>query len=225
MRSRIRHLIPSTVTAIALTISTACAESALPVVGAAATPSPSADSTVPEKAAANETAIFAGGCFWCMEAEFEHRPGVLSTESGYTGGSLASPSYEQVSSGTTGHFESIRVTYDPQRVSYEQLLAIYWSNVDPLSDDGQFCDRGTQYRAAIFVKNDKERALAEASRQKVAAELKDQGKVVTRILNASTFYPAEDYHQNYSDKNPERYKRYKEGCGRPRRLEAIWGKK
>lgn len=184
----------------------------------------SAQSAAESNVSNSDTAIFAGGCFWCMEAEFEHMPGVIKAESGYTGGSVHAPSYEQVSSGDTGHFESIQVTYLPERISYQQLLKVYWSNIDPLSDDGQFCDRGAQYRAAIFVKNETERRLAEESKAAVAAELKGQGRVVTRILDAGKFYPAEEYHQDCYAKNPERYKRYKEGCGRERTLRRIWGK-
>jgi peptide-methionine (S)-S-oxide reductase len=168
------------------------------------------------------TAIFAGGCFWCMEPPFDKTEGVISTTSGYTGGAKVNPTYEEVSSGTTGHFESVKVEYDPAKVSYEKLLAVYWPNVDPFDASGQFCDKGGQYRSAIFYGNDKEKELAEASKKQMEAKL---GKpIVTLIQPASTFYPAEDYHQDYYKKNPLHYKFYRYGCGRDARLEAVWGK-
>ncbi len=168
-------------------------------------------------------AIFAGGCFWCMESEFDYVGGVISTISGYTGGNVENPEYGEVSSGNTGHYEALEVTYDPQKVSYEKLLEVFWSNIDPTDAGGQFADRGSQYRTAIFYGNEEEKKLAEESKERMAAKL---GKdVATKILPASAFYPAEEYHQNYHQKNPERYKRYKYGSGRPDRLKELWGDK
>lgn len=170
-----------------------------------------------------ETAIFAGGCFWCMEGPFDKLEGVISTESGYAGGEKKHPTYDDVSRGETGHAESIRVTYDPERVSYGKLLEVFWHNIDPLSANGQFCDRGSQYRSAIFVKNDAERALAAASREKVAERFRGRGKVATEILDATEFYPAEEYHQDFYRKDPARYQSYRKGCGRDQRLAELWG--
>jgi peptide-methionine (S)-S-oxide reductase len=170
---------------------------------------------------AQAKATFAGGCFWCMEPPFDKVPGVLSTTSGYTGGQAKNPSYEQVSSGTTGHAESVQVVYDPAKVSYEKLLDVYWHNVDPLDGAGQFCDRGTQYRTAIFYHDEEQHRLAEKSKKDVEAKL---GKrVLTQIVPASEFYPAEDYHQDYYQKNPVRYRFYRYNCGRDRRLKDLWG--
>jgi peptide-methionine (S)-S-oxide reductase len=180
----------------------------------------------PGKAApkpALEKATFAGGCFWCMEDAFDGLPGVVSAISGFTGGTKKNPTYEEVSSGGTGHFESVEVTFDPSKISYEKLLSIYWENIDPLTPYGQFCDNGEQYRTAIFVHDDAQRKAAEASKAKVEEGLK--GKVVTFILAASTFYPAEDYHQKFAKKNPFRYGLYRKGCGRDELLQQIWGVK
>jgi peptide-methionine (S)-S-oxide reductase len=168
-------------------------------------------------------AIFSGGCFWCMEPPFDALPGVLSTTSGYTGGSVANPSYEQVSSGSTGHRESVKVEYDPNRVSYAQLLEVFWHNVDPTDGGGQFCDRGQQYTTAIFATSDEQFAEAQDAKQKLDASHRLPHPVVTSILRAGPFYPAEDYHQNYYQKNPLRYKIYRAGCGRDRVLEQLWG--
>lgn len=167
------------------------------------------------------TAIFAGGCFWCLESDFDKVPGVVATTSGYSGGTNDNPTYEQVSAGTTGHKETLKVTYDPAKVGYARLLEVFWHNVDPFDARGQFCDKGSQYTAAIFVANEEERKLAEHSKGKVSAGL---GKpVVTEILPEKTFYPAEDYHQDYYKKNPARYKFYRWNCGRDKRLEEVWG--
>ena len=168
------------------------------------------------------TAIFAGGCFWCVEADFDKVPGVLSTTSGYTGGHVANPTYSQVSAGGTGHAEAVEIVYDPSKVGYEQLLEYFWRHIDPLVKDQQFCDHGDQYRSAIFYRNDKEKQLAEATKAKVEQQLKKP--VFTQIAPASAFYKAEDYHQDYYVKNPARYKFYRWNCGRDQRLEAIWGK-
>jgi peptide-methionine (S)-S-oxide reductase len=175
-------------------------------------------------AAAPAKADFAGGCFWCMEEAFEKVDGVLSAVSGYMDGTLANPTYEQVSAGGTGHAESVEVTYDPAKVSYEQLLDVFWHNVDPLTPNAQFCDHGNQYRAAIFPSTADEQKLAEASKRRIEDSKKFRTPIVTQIVPASTFYPAEEYHQDFYKKNPVRYKFYKFNCGRTQRLEEVWGK-
>ncbi len=167
------------------------------------------------------TAVFAGGCFWCMEPPFDAIDGVVKTTSGYTGGHVEDPSYKQVTAGNTGHLEAVQVTYDPTKVSFDALLEVFWANVDPFDDGGQFCDRGDSYRAAVFYANEAERIAAEASKAKRAEQL--GMAIVTRILEAAPFYAAEAYHQNYYRKNPVRYKYYRYSCGRDRRLEAVWG--
>jgi peptide-methionine (S)-S-oxide reductase len=169
------------------------------------------------------TATFAGGCFWCMEPPFDQLDGVISTTSGYTGGHKADPTYREVSSGSTGHAEAVQIVYDPERVDYERLLEVFWHNVDPLDAGGQFCDRGNQYRTAIFYHNENQRELAEASKRALQASGELPGPIVTEIVEAGTFYPAEDYHQDYYEKNPIRYKYYRWRCGRDARLEELWG--
>jgi peptide-methionine (S)-S-oxide reductase len=176
---------------------------------------------LPKPAPGQAVATFAGGCFWCTESDFDHVLGVLSTTSGYTGGKVANPTYEQVSAGGTGHAESVQVIYDPSKVTYAQLLTYYWHHVDPTVQDRQFCDYGHQYRTAIFVHNEDERKLAEESKQKVAAELKQ--KIFTEIDQAGPFYPAEEYHQDFYEKNPAKYKFYRWNCGRDQRLQQLWG--
>lgn len=169
------------------------------------------------------SAIFAGGCFWCEETAFEGVPGVISATSGYTGGQKKNPTYDEVSSGGTGHAESVEVVYDPAKISYEKLLDIFWRNVDPFQANGQFCDHGTQYRSAIFYRDDAQRAAAEASKRKLEENPRFRGKIVTQIVPASTFYPAEEYHQDFYKKDPVRYRSYRAGCGRDARLKEIWG--
>jgi peptide-methionine (S)-S-oxide reductase len=169
-------------------------------------------------------AYFAGGCFWCMEEAFEKVEGVLSVTSGYMGGTVANPSYEDVSAGRTGHAESIEVAYDPTKVSYRKLLDIFWFNVDPITPNAQFCDHGSQYRSAIFFQTDEEKREAEASKQAIEQSRRFNEPIVTQIVMASQFYPAEEYHQDFYKKNPIRYKFYKYNCGRAQRLEALWGK-
>jgi len=169
------------------------------------------------------TAVFAGGCFWCEETAFEGVPGVVAVISGYTGGQVPNPTYEQVSSGVTGHAESVQVIYDPSKISYEKLLDIFWHNVDPFQANGQFCDHGNQYRSAIFYRDETQRKAAEASRARLEEEPRFKGKIVTQIVPASTFYPAEEYHQDFYKKNPVRYHSYRAGCGRDARLKEIWG--
>lgn len=178
-------------------------------------------SAAPDRPVKLETAIFAGGCFWCMEAAFDPVEGVVETTSGYTGGKTKDPTYEAVKLGRTGHYESLRVTFDPQRISYRDLLDVFWHNVDPFDARGQFCDRGSQYRAAIFVADDAQRAAAEASLKAISGRTKQ--RIVTQILPASTFYDAEEYHQDYYQKNPLRYRYYRSTCGRDQRLREVWG--
>jgi peptide-methionine (S)-S-oxide reductase len=171
-----------------------------------------------------QTAIFAGGCFWCMEHPFDEIAGVLSVTSGYTGGTKANPTYEEVSSGTTGHAESVEVAYDPAKVSYQKLVDVFWHNIDPLTPNAQFCDHGTQYRSAIFYRNDEQKRIAEASKEALAKSGRFDKPIVTQIVAASTFWPAEAYHQHYYKTNPTRYKFYRYNCGRDQRLEQLWGK-
>jgi len=166
-------------------------------------------------------ATFAGGCFWCMEPPFDKLAGVVSTTSGYTGGRTANPTYEQVSAGRTGHTEAVEVVYDPRKVTYAQLLEVFWRNIDPLTANAQFCDAGSQYRAGIFTHDETQRRMAEESKRAVAQRL--QKPVVTEVVAAAKFWPAEEYHQDYYKKNPVRYQFYRAGCGRDQRLEAIWG--
>ena len=168
-------------------------------------------------------AHFAGGCFWCMEEVFEKVPGVISVTSGYMGGRVEHPSYEQVSAGGTGHAESVEVVYDPAKVSYTALLDAFWHNVDPVTPNAQFCDHGSQYRAVIFYQGDEEKRLAEESKGAIEQSGRLPGRIVTELTLASTFYPAEDYHQDFYKKNPVRYKFYKYNCGRAQRLEDLWG--
>ena len=169
-----------------------------------------------------EKAIFAGGCFWCVESDFDKVPGVVSTTSGYTGGKTKNPTYKEVTYGDTGHYEAVEITYDPEKVSYEALLTAFWHSVDPTDDGGQFCDRGDSYRTAVFALNDEQRKAAEASKK---AAQKVLGKpVVTPILDAATFYPAEYYHQDYYKNNSFRYRYYRFSCGRDRNIKRIWGK-
>ena len=173
------------------------------------------------RAAERGEAIFAGGCFWCEETAFEGVPGVQAVISGYTGGTKKQPTYDEVSSGSTGHAESVRVVFDPAKISYARLLDIFWHSIDPLSAGGQFCDRGTQYRSAIFYRDDAQRRAAEESKRKIQAQLKQP--IATEIAAAGEFYPAEEYHQDFFRKNPVRYLSYRTGCGRDRRLKELWG--
>jgi peptide-methionine (S)-S-oxide reductase len=170
-----------------------------------------------------QTATFAGGCFWSVELLFDELPGVKSAVSGYTGGSKENPTYEEVSSGATGHAEAVEVTFDPQRITYQALLDAFWKNIDPVARDGMFCDSGSQYRGAIFYHDAEQQKAAEASRDALAKSGRFQQPIATRIEAASTFYPAEEYHQDYHEKNPMRYRAYRFGCGRDRKLAEIWG--
>jgi len=175
--------------------------------------------------AATEKATFAGGCFWCMEPPYDVLPGVISTTSGYIGGKTVNPTYEQVSSGATGHTEAVQVVYDPAKVSYEKLLEVFWVNIDPTVKDRQFCDAGTQYRTGIFYHGEAQRKAAEASKAALEKSKPFKAPIVTPIEMAGTFYPAEGYHQDYYVKNPVRYKFYRNGCGRDARLKELWGDK
>lgn len=177
------------------------------------------------RAQAAATATFASGCFWCTESDFEKVPGVVDAVSGYIGGRVANPTYEQVSAGRTGHREAVQVLYDPKRVSYAQLLDVFWRNVDPVDARGQFCDKGEQYTSAIYVAGAQERRQAEASKQALARSGRIKGTIVTAIVDATTFYKAEEYHQSYYKKNPIRYKYYRNNCGRDGRLKEIAGGK
>ena len=176
-------------------------------------------------AAAQNTAkaTFAGGCFWCVEADFDKVDGVVSTTSGYIGGTLANPTYEQVSAGTTGHAEAVQIVYDPRKVSYEKLLEVFWVNIDPTVINRQFCDVGSPYRTGIFVHDEAQRRAAEASKAALEKRKPFREPIVTPIETATTFYPAEEYHQDYYRKNPLRYNFYRSGCGRDARLKELWG--
>ncbi len=173
----------------------------------------------------NAYATLAGGCFWCMEADFEKIEGVISVTSGYTGGTVVNPTYKQVSAGGTGHTEAVRIVYDPTNISFDELLAIFWHSIDPTVSDRQFCDVGSQYRSAIFYHDAEQRDTAQRSRAELE-EIKDfPAPIVTEITAAPAFYPAEADHQDYSKKNPIRYGYYRKGCGRDRRLAELWGEK
>ena len=182
----------------------------------------SAQSQPPAAPTTTASAVFAGGCFWCMEADFKKLPGVIAVDSGYAGGKLANPTYEQVSAGGSGHLESVKVTYDPAKVSYPALLDYFWHHIDPTVGDRQFCDVGSQYRSAIFVETDVQRAAVEASKAAIlkAGVIK---KIYTESLPLTQFYPAEEYHQDYYKKNPIRYNYYRHGCGRDARVAEVWG--
>lgn len=184
-----------------------------------------AQNAAPSPAAAKTAkATFAAGCFWCVEPPFDKLDGVLSTTSGYTGGTKKNPTYEEVSSGGTGHTEAVEIVYDPSRVSYEKLLDVFWRNVDPLTPNAQFCDHGDQYRSAIFFHDDEQKRLAEKSKKDLEASGRFTQPIVTEIAPAGAFWPAEDYHQDYATKNPVRYGYYRYRCGRDQRLEQLWGK-
>ena len=174
-------------------------------------------------AAKTETAIFSGGCFWCMESDMKAIPGVVSVESGYTGGTLKNPSYQDVITERTGHYETVRVTFDPAKITYRQLLDRYWKLVDPTDDGGQFCDRGPSYRPAVWVNGPEQQKVAEESRAAAARNLKT-GRMLTQILPAQTFYPAEEYHRDYAKRHALQYEMYRTGCGRDARLAEVWGR-
>lgn len=170
-----------------------------------------------------ETAIFAGGCFWCTESDFDKLPGVVSTTSGYIGGTMENPTYEQVSAGKTGHIEAVQIHFDNTKTNFSKLLAAYWLTIDPLTANRQFCDIGSQYRSAIFYRNSDQKELAEISNKALEASGQFTQPIVTEILPATEFYPAEEYHQDYYIKNPLRYAYYRNTCGRDKHLEELWG--
>ncbi len=174
-----------------------------------------------DAAAGRKAAIFAGGCFWCVEADFDKVSGVISTTSGYIGGSAKTANYKRISAGGTGHYEAVKIVYHPEKVSYDRLLHSFWRSVDPTDPGGQFCDRGSSYKTGVFVANETERKIAQASKRKAAAALGK--KIVTQIIRAGAFYDAEKYHQNYYKRNPVRYNVYRYGCGRDARIKALWG--
>ena len=186
---------------------------------------PVAQGQAPAPAAKPMTAVatFAGGCFWCMEPPYDKLPGVLSTTSGYMGGAKKNPTYEEVSGGATGHTEVVQVLYDPSKVSYEKLLDVFWVNVDPTVKDRQFCDVGSQYRTAIFVHSEDQRKAAESSKALLGMTKPFKDPIVTPVVAAGEFWPAEEYHQDYYVRNPVRYTYYRTGCGRDARLKALWG--
>ncbi len=175
--------------------------------------------------AATETAILAGGCFWCLEADYEKLDGVVDVVSGYTGGHVDNPTYEQVSSGTSGHIEAVTVTYDTNKLDYSRILDYFWHHIDPTRDDGQFCDRGSQYRPAIFYQNQKQYQQALASVERINKSKPFKAVLKVELIKASHFYPAESYHQDYYKKNPYRYRFYRYTCGRDARVKALWGER
>jgi len=181
--------------------------------------------TAPDKQAPNrtETAVFAGGCFWCVEKDFDHVPGVVRTTSGYTGGTTANPTYKDVTQGDSGHYEAVEIKFDPEQVHFEELVEIFWRSVDPTDAGGQFCDRGDSYRTAIFAQTPQQRRIAESSKAKLDAMKRLDSAIVTPIIAAAPFYAAETYHQDYYKKNPGRYTFYRFTCGRDRRVKALWG--
>lgn len=204
----------------ALTSLSACAQDRSTAAPVAAAEPPSGTAS-----ADTAVAIFAGGCFWCMEPPYDKLPGVKSTVSGYIGGHVADPDYEQVSAGRTGHAEAVRVTYDPDQVSYGKLLEVFWHNIDPVAVNRQFCDVGPQYRSAIFTIGEEQRRMAEASRRRLQESGRFERPIATEITAATTFYPAESYHQDYYQKNPIRYRYYRFTCGRDQRLDEVWGER
>lgn len=168
-------------------------------------------------------ATFAGGCFWCMQPPFEKLKGVLSTTVGYTGGHTKNPTYQDVSAGGTGHAESVQIVYDPEQISYAELLDVFWHNIDPITANAQFCDHGDQYRSAIFYHDETQQRVAEESKERLEASQRFDQPIVTAIVPAGEFYPAEEYHQKYHEKNPVRYRYYRWNCGRDQRLKELWG--
>lgn len=211
-----RYFVPAAaVVALLALVFAPQARSAAPAMKPAATPA----------AAHADTAIFAGGCFWCMETQFESFPGVKSVESGYTGGHKANPTYEEVSSHTTGHLESVRIVFDPTVTGYKAMLERFWYGIDPTQSDGQFCDEGSPYGTAIFYRNDAQKRAALESRDALQRSGRLKKPIVTEIRAASVFWPAEGYHQDYWKKEPDRYRAYRAGCGRDSWLEKLWGAK
>jgi peptide-methionine (S)-S-oxide reductase len=202
----------------------ACQSSAAPASRPASQPTKAVKPPPPTARPANhKVALFAGGCFWCMEKPFDVLDGVYSTTSGYTDGHVDNPTYKAVSRGTTGHTEAIEIVYDPTKITYAKLLHVFWRNIDPTAKNRQFCDSGTQYRSGIYYKNDAEKELALKSKSDIETSGAISGTIYTDIKAATVFYPAEEYHQNFYKKKPGHYKRYRYGCGRDRRLQQLWG--
>jgi peptide-methionine (S)-S-oxide reductase len=191
-------------------------------MAAVMTPEPASAAAAPPPPSRLEHATFAGGCFWCMESPFESLPGVRSVTSGYSGGPEKDPTYKQVSAGLTGHAESVDIVFDPAKISYDRLLQVFWRNIDPTQKGGQFCDRGSQYRSAIFYRTQRQKALAEKSRDALVRSNRLKAPIVTEVTAFRAFYPAEEYHQDYYKKNPEHYRAYRKGCGRDERLRELW---
>jgi len=201
----------------------ACQSSAAPSSRPTSQPTSAAKPwTAPARPDNSQVALFAGGCFWCMEKPFDVLPGVYSTTSGYTAGQVENPTYKAVSRGSTGHTEAVQIVYDPKKISYAELLKVFWRNIDPLAKNRQFCDGGTQYRSGIYYIDDEQKGLALKSLEEIKGLI--SGTIHTEIEAAQAFYPAEEYHQNFYKKKPGHYERYRKGCGRDRRLEQLWGK-
>jgi peptide-methionine (S)-S-oxide reductase len=194
------------------------------MLAAAALAAAPATAQAPASPPQQAVATFAGGCFWCMEPPYDKLPGVISTTSGYMGGTKRNPTYEEVSSGRTGHAEVVQVVYDPAKVTYEKLLEVFWRNIDPTVTDRQFCDVGSQYRTAIFYHSAEQKRLADASKAALEKSKPFKQPIVTPVEQAGDFWPAEDYHQDFYKKNPVRYNYYRTGCGRDARLKELWGK-
>jgi peptide-methionine (S)-S-oxide reductase len=175
--------------------------------------------------AKTEVATLAGGCFWCIESDYEKIKGVISVQSGYTGGKEPNPTYEQVSSGKTGHVEVVQIVFNPDIISYREIMGKFWRSIDPLNPNGQFCDIGPQYRSEVFYRNEEQKKIAQETKREIDESGVLPSKIVTQITEASIFYPAEEYHQDYYKKNPIRYKYYRYSCGRDKRVEELWGEK
>ena len=218
--SRVTRLAAILTVAIASVSLVACSQAQSPASDPSAT---SAAATAAQASGPTAKAVFAGGCFWCVESDFDKVPGVLSTTSGYTGGKTANPSYEEVSSNLTGHAEAVEIVFDPAKVSYAQLVEHLWRTIDPTTKDRQFCDVGSPYRTAIFAQDTDQLRIAQASRAALEKTKPFADPIVTEVVQADTFYPAEEYHQNYYRKNPVRYDYYRTGCGRDARLKQLWG--
>ena len=196
---------------------------ALLALAACSQPGPAEEQARNATVGDNAVAIFAGGCFWCMEPPFDKLDGVIATTTGYTGGTTVDPTYRDVTAGGTGHAEAVQVIYDPSEVTYEQLLDVFWRNVDPLDAEGQFCDRGDAYRTAIFVGSEEQQRLADQSKQALIKSRRFEEPIISEIVAAGPFYRAEDFHQDYAEKNPFSYFLYRAGCGRDKRLTELWG--
>ena len=218
-----RRVFETMVMGMMLIMSAACEQPGSHINASATGPSATQHANSPDGSSVTDIAIFAGGCFWCTEADFDKVPGVISTTSGYIGGKVANPTYKQVSSGKTGHIEAVQVRFDPEKTSFAKLLTAFWPTIDPLTPNAQFCDEGSQYRSAIFYHNADQRRQAEASKAELEASGRFTQPIVTEILPATEFYPAEEYHQDYYKKNPVRYSYYRNGCGRDARLAQVWG--